>query len=156
MPTPFKISLKTQDVLEKKQEWMDKCFPHYSSDRLYDIKSITKMLKARKLLKKNDNGDFVFKTAGMADGPITSKDEAEFVQKVLEFHQGLRPKRQRAVEKVKIALMNAINENTSEVDWPRTFEKETGVSATWLKDTMAPYCKNNVWEVYNGTDNVFE
>ena len=150
MPAPFKFNLSTSDLHQEVETILNKWSPNYSSTKLVSEKWIVQMLKGRDLLKKNENGEFVYKPYGSSDPPIVSTEEADFVQQVLKYEQSLPSRRLRATNAVKIAFEEAIQKETPEVDWPRAIQKKTGVSATWLKDTLSPYC-NGRWTIDNNS-----
>lgn len=146
MPPQFNISITTKDLMQNVSEHMGKRFADYSSTRIVTREQVIKELKEKNLLVKNDAGLYSYKPGGSSQAPITSSNEAEFIDKVLKYKQTLPQKRLQVMGTIKGALKEAIAKGDSEVDWPLPASTRTGVSVTWLRDTLSPYC-NDQWKV---------
>lgn len=145
MPAPFKISVSTEKAIETSSTMMGEWFSNYKSVKKITRESLIKRLDKQGLLKKNDKGQFVFRKYDSSE-LITSTDEAEFVDKVLKYEQGLPSKRIKLTTKIKSKIKEAIKNGINNTDFPSPSFMKEGGSATWLQDTLSPFCNKN-WEV---------
>lgn len=145
MPPEFHLTVEDDKLKEEVSKIMKKWFPNYSSVREITREDVIKDLKKRNLLKKNDRDEFVFKPFYTKDSPIVSKNEEEFVDKVLEYYKEQLPMRQRTAQNVKGQLKEGIANGVENVDWTRQAQSN-GTSVTWFQDNMYKYCNKN-WEV---------
>ena len=152
MPAPFKVSVSAQSAGETVSTWMAKCFPSYSSTRLATEQSVIEMLRRNDKLKPDENGIYLFRTSGK-EAPIQATSEAEFVQKVTKYIQGLPAKRLRLTGAVKNALQQAIKKkSTKGIDFPSPSDAKIGNKSDrdWIQSTLSKYC-DGTWEVVNNS-----
>lgn len=152
MPAPFSVSVSAQQAGETVSTWMAKCFPSYSSTRLATEQSVIETLRRNDKLKPDENGIYLFRTSGK-EAPIQATSEAEFVQKVTKYIQGLPAKRLRLTGDVKNALQQAIKKkSTKGIDFPSPSDAKIGNKSDrdWIKSTLSKYC-DGTWEVVNNS-----
>lgn len=155
MPPLVEAHLTTQEVESNLESSVGEWFKDHSTTKLVTEKQVIYELKRDNLLTKKEGEDFIYKPKGSSAAPITAKTEPEFIQKVLQYKQSLLPKRIDLTQNIKKVLRKAIEDETPDVDWPLASSTRTGVSATWLRDTLSPYCHptwrvkdNDVYEKY--------
>lgn len=147
LPPRINITLTSEEIGQKLSEWMAECFKGQSSMLQHTEETTKKYLQKLEILKKNDNGELIFKPYGTKEEPIISKDEVEFIKLVTEYLKNRVPKRIRVTGDVKEALIEAIKAGTIEgINWPKLSKNKQGISLTWLQDTLKPYC-NARWKV---------
>lgn len=146
MPPVFNISITTEDARKVVSEFMSKSFENYDSSKSHTEKQVIEELKRGGYLEKKEGEDYSYKPAGSSEAPITASTEAEFVQKVLAYKQSLPAKRLQIMGDIKSVFKEAIKQGSPEVDWPLPAQTRTGITVTWLKDTLSPYC-HDTWQV---------
>lgn len=143
MPSPFNLYFTPDQLHEEVSKIMEKWFPDNTLNNEISRESLIKWLKKRNLLKKNENGQYVFQLQ-KNKSPITATEESEFVDKVLEEKRKQIPQRIQQMHLIKHSIVQAQIEGIDNVDW--TTLKQSGESITWLQDLMRKYC-NSCWEV---------
>lgn len=146
MPAPFKLSVSAEKIGENVATLMGKWFPSYSSTRAVTQEQVIKELKEYDKLKPDENGVYTYQKYGYKEAPITATSEAEFVEKVLKYKQGLPSKRLRFTGEVKRALKEGMKNGMNNTEFPAPIIASSDGDVTWLKDTLGKYCDGN-WEV---------
>lgn len=145
MPTPFKLSITTEQATQTVAEMMSKWFPSYSSVRKVTREDVIDKLRKYKALEPDENGKYTWRKYGKGE-PIVATSETEFVDKVTKYEQGLPAYRLRATGEVKGALREAMKNGIQNTKFPSPIITQTDGSVTWLQDTLSPYC-NGAWEI---------
>ena len=146
MPAPAKTIISAEKVGQTVFEMMSKWFPDYSDLKKETRDTLIKRLKKMDKLVPNDRGIFTFPRFGKGETPITASSEAEFVDKVLKYIQGLPAKRLRYTSEVKKFLKESIRNGINNTDFPSPIISSTDGETTWIRDTLSKYCDGN-WEV---------
>ena len=145
MPVPFKVSITTEDAMSTVTEIMGDWFKNYQSTKKVTRESIIRRLEKNGLLKKNDNNQYVYRKYNSKD-TIIATEEAEFIDKVFKYEQGILPKRLNNTIEIKKAIKESIRKGIDNVDFPSPIITQSEGSVSWLQDTLSPYC-NEGWEV---------
>ena len=146
MPAPFKLSVTAEKVNQTITEMMSKWFPDYSDTRKVTRESVIKRIKKYNKLTPDENGLYTWNRYGKNETPITATTEAEFVDKVLKYEQGLPARRLRSTAEVKQFLKEGIRNGINNADFPSPIISSTDGETTWIRDTLSKYCDGN-WEV---------
>jgi hypothetical protein len=146
MPAPFKLSVTAEKVNQTITEMMSKWFPDYSDTRKVTRESVIKRIKKYNKLTPDENGLYTWNRYGKNEAPITATTEAEFVDKVLKYEQGLPARRLRFTAEVKQFLKEGIRNGINNADFPSPIISSTDGETTWIRDTLSKYCDGN-WEV---------
>ena len=146
LPPIINISITTEKLLENTGKFMSRCFPAYGNVGMITEKGVIKHLEKLGLLKKPESGIYEYKPYGSSEEPITATTPQEFIEKVLKYRKSLIPRKIKTTTEIKRLLKKAIKEQTPNVNWPQSSAHSSGVSATWLRDTLRRYC-NQRWEV---------
>lgn len=146
MPAPFKLSVTAEKVNQTITEMMSKWFPDYSDTRKVTRESVIKRIKKYNKLTPDENGLYTWNRYGKNEAPITATTEAEFVDKVLKYEQGLPARRLRSTAEVKQFLKEGIRNGINNADFPSPIISSTDGETTWIRDTLSKYCDGN-WEV---------
>lgn len=153
LTVPIHVSVTTSEALSTIKTIMNKWFPDFPEGRLNSIEAVINWLKRRDMLKKDDNGQFVFNRSATREAPIISDNETEFVQKVAEYFAKEIPKRTRKSLQLKAILQEAMEKGINNVQFPTPIYKSKNLS--WLKDTLNPYCNGN-WEIDDSVSNLLD
>lgn len=145
LTAPLNVSITTKELLSTITKTMSNWFPDLSDGRLTSEESVLNWLKKRDLLKKDDNGNFVFnRYFDNKKPPIISDNEVDFVKKVTEYFKEETPKRVRKTIQLRNIFSETIQKGMNAVEFPTPVYKSENL--TWLKDTLSPYCNGN-WEI---------
>lgn len=148
MPNPFSLSVTSEDVIQTTTEMMSKWFVDYSDTRKVTREQIIKRLKKYDKLTPDENGVYTWNRYGKNESAITATSEAEFVDKILNYEQGLPAKRLRYTEQVKQFIKEGIKNGIKNADFPSPIISSTEGETTWLRDILSKYCDGN-WEIVN-------
>ena len=146
MPAPFKLNITTEDAMKTVSEMMSVWFPYYRSNYKVTREDLIKRLKKNNKLVKNENGEYTYSKYNSKE-IITATEEDAFIDKVLKYEQSLLPKRLQMTGEVKSKLQEAMRNGIDNVDFPTPTITASDGSVTWLKDTLKPYCDNDLWEI---------
>lgn len=149
MPAPYSVSVSSEKLEQSVSDIMSDWFPSYSSTRLVTEEEVIEELKSissNGKIEPNENGVYFYQPFGTNEKPITATKEAEFIQKVTKYKQGLPSKRRRRTHVIKNALKEGIRLETANVNFPTGSKTVRDGSPTWLQDTLRRYC-NSSWKV---------
>ena len=146
MPTPFKLSITTQDAGKVIAEAMSKWFPYYSSELKTTRESVISMLKNLDLLKPDENGIYRYNRSNSKQTPITATSESEFVDKVLKHELSQPVTRLKWTDKVKRGIKEIIKNGIDNASLPTPVISNSQGSTRWLRDILSRYDDGN-WEV---------
>lgn len=150
---PFTASVTTNEAVSTGTTMMNKWFSDFPDGRLDNEEAVTNWLKRKKLLKKNDNGQFVFNRSYSKEAPIVSDNEVDFIKKVTEYFKKETPKRTRKTIQLKNSIQEALDKGIDNVEFPTPIYR--GQNLTWIRDTISPYCNGN-WEIDNRFADLFD
>lgn len=146
MPAPFKVNITTEKAVSTVHDMMTTWFPYYQDVKKTTRESLIRRLNKYGLLTKNEQGQYVYHKYN-SGGIITATEEAEFVDKVLKYEHGQLPRRLELTGQIKQVLKEAMHNGVDNVDFPTPSITTSDGSVTWLKDTLAQYCNEDIWEV---------
>lgn len=154
MMTEMNISVTLQDSISTVTKMMHEWFPDFSDNRLNNEEAVTKYLKQQKLLKKDSNGNYIFKTFGNEPDIITT-DDVTFVKQVTKYLANEQSNRTRRTIELKAKIRDAMKFGIKNVSFPTSNVFIKNGDIDWLKDTLSPYCNGN-WEIAEEASNLLE
>lgn len=149
MPAPFTFDITTEDAMKTTANYMSKWFVEYSPNKKITRDQLIRELKEHDLLKPNDNGEYTYRRFGK-EAPIVSRDEVDFIDKVLKYRQAQPSRRLDYTGRIKNVLKGAISNGIKSVDFPTPIQIREGSSSTWLQEILNLYCTDS-WRVQDNS-----
>ncbi len=143
-PLEYLDSPVTEDVISNVRDIMSHWCPNFSSTRQTQTdESIKQELEEAGALKPNENNVWSY---SIGKKEIIASSESELFEKVKKYKEKIATYRVRSTKNIIHILKRAIEEETSDLNWPKINSGQIGVDPEWFRHSMQQYCNHN-WKV---------